>query len=122
MHEVTTNEIMEFLQEHMLTKEDGEKLMTKEEGMTKKDGESFMTKDDGDRLLARLIALETRQNDFATKKDLEEMKEEIMGVLDYLVKKQDNFGTEMAAMHSKYDRIERRLSAVEKKVGLSARA
>ncbi len=96
MHEVTTNEIMEFLREHMLTKEDG------------------------DRLLSRIIALETRQADFATKKDLEDMKSEIMETLDKLVKTDSDQAVEMVAMRSKYDRIEERLTAVEKKVGLSA--
>ncbi|MBU0596574.1 hypothetical protein KJ641_02685 [Patescibacteria group bacterium] len=59
---VTTQELLEFLQENMLTKEDGKKFATKE------DGKNFATKED----------IEQIRLEMATKGELREMEARIM--------------------------------------------
>ncbi|MFH0928047.1 MAG: hypothetical protein V1821_01085 [bacterium] len=61
-NEVTTQELMEFLQENMATKEDlhamEERMMSKEDGlkmMTKEDGLKMMTKEDGLKMEHRIV-------------------------------------------------------------------
>ncbi len=80
-HDVTTNEIMEFLKEHMVMKADA---LTKTEGLTKQDAEKFATKADLER--------------FATKEDLlitkQELRSEIgklrSDITDFIDRKIDN--------------------------------
>lgn len=68
--ETTTTEIMEFLQEHMVTKEDAKLFVTKE------DAKNFATKEDL-RLLEKGI-----RTDMATKNDLSILKNELLSEMD----------------------------------------
>lgn len=91
-HDVTTGEIMEFLQEHMVTKD--EALAT------------FATKDD--------------LKGLATKQDLTALKTDIMTTVDRFVKLHETLDQELVAMRSKYERLEDRMEIVERKLGLAS--
>ncbi len=53
-HDATTNDIMEFLKEHMVTKEDAKDFATKE------DAKDFTTKEDMRKLEARFDKVDVR--------------------------------------------------------------
>ncbi len=117
--DVTTGEIMEFLKEHMVTKEElhQELSRTKEELHQEILGvkeelrqELFGTKEE----------LRQELSHFATKEELVQFKDEILSAVDGLVVQYKNFDVELAALRSTTGRHEDRLEVVEKKLGLSA--
>lgn len=55
----------------------------------------------------------------ATKVELQEVKSELMSHIDAVYKCVDRFDQEMTAHHSRTDRIDGRLTAVERHVGLA---
>lgn len=79
---VTTNEIMDFLREQMVTKE------------------QF------DRLEDEVFEIKNQLNTFATKDELHDLKVEILGVMDGFAKRQDIFEVELVAMRHRFDRFE----------------
>ena len=104
--EVTTNDIMEFLREHMVTKEELS-LVNK------------TLNDKIDRLTVRVIGGEERMETFATKDDLLAMKSDIITSIDGFAKQNQTFDQEMASTIHRQDRFEERLGVVEHKLGLA---
>ncbi len=66
--QTTTNEILGFLQEHMLTKEEAK---------------DFATKQDIDKLVTKVIDIESQLDTFATKDDLRHVEDRIANALDH---------------------------------------
>ena len=69
-----------------------------------------------DKILTKVINIEERLDTFATKNDLMQMKSEILGNVDRFVKLHETLDTELAALRSKYTRLEERLDVVERKL------
>ena len=96
--ETNTGEIMGFLQEHMVTKEEH------------------------DHLVVKVMHIEDRLETFATKDDMHVMKNEIITTIDSFTKRQETFDHELTAMRSSNERLDGRLTLVERKTGLGAKA
>lgn len=96
-HETTTNDIMEFLRDHMVTKEDTKQFATKEDIANIRF--EMATKDDLKR--------------FATKSDLAETESRLMGHIDGFTKSVRKFDTELAACNSRIERLERHTGITE---------
>lgn len=100
--DVTTNEIMDFLREHMPLKEE---TATKEEM----------------RELQQEFRYELKQelSHYATRDDLVALKSEILSAVDALAKHNQLFEQELVAMRMRYERHEDRLEVVEQKLGVA---
>ncbi|MBU0625683.1 hypothetical protein KKF05_05060 [Patescibacteria group bacterium] len=82
---------------------------------TKDDLKSFATKDD---FFQIKIDLEDVKERMATKDDLHELRSEVVGHIDGIVKNYGDYQHEVVALHSRCDRVETRLQTVERKIGL----
>ena len=101
--EVTTNEIMEFLQEHMLTRDEAFGTFA-----TKEDLKAFATKED----------LRQELSAYATKEDLNELRDDMVTGFDQLITMYRRTDEEMVAHHARMDRIEEGLGEVREFCGL----
>ncbi len=145
MHEVTTSELKSsldelivFLQEHMLTKEESLGFATKDDlrrFATKDDLDNklkgFATKDDlKSALLATKDDLENQifelryelkesDNKFATKEDLMQFKTEMMSVMDSIVTQHRTFDDELFIVRNQGFEHAGRLQIIEKKLNIS---
>ena len=90
--DVTTKEIMDFLKENMVTREEAI--------------ETFTTKED-------VVG-------FATKEDIIESKSDVIEHVDRFAKLHETLDQELVMLRSKYDRLDERLGIVEQKVGITA--
>jgi hypothetical protein len=88
--QTTTTEIMEFLRDHMATKEDLKDIRFE-----------MATRDD-------LI-----RSEMATKDDLANMESRLIGHIVGFTKSVDTFDTELTAQRSRIDRLERRTGIIE---------
>ena len=96
---VTTNEIMDFLQEHMVMRSDLQDFMKKDDAalfLTKEDAVNFMTKEDSRRLEHRMFVLEDQQAKLIQTVELE-----------------------LLAPTRRVDRLERRVGIIESNLGLA---
>lgn len=110
---VTTDEIMEFLRDHMVMR--GEVLL-KDQALSKEDAKQFATKDD-------LFLLEDRLSDridlCATKEEMHAMESRITTNIDQFVQLHQTMDVELLSLRSKCDRLDERLTVVERKVAPS---
>ncbi|MFH1314989.1 MAG: hypothetical protein ABIH67_01185 [Candidatus Uhrbacteria bacterium] len=88
-NETTTNDVLDFLHEHMMTKEDGDKIITK------------------------VIDIDGRLDDFVTKEDLKQTESRITSDFDRFVKLHETLDLELVALRSKYERLEERIVNLE---------
>ena len=135
-HEVTTSELKSsldelivFLQEHMLTKEEGLGFATKDDLDNKLKG--FATKDDLKlALLATKDDLENQifevkyelremSNKFATKEDLLQFKDEMLTAMDSIVTQHRTFDQELVIVRNQGFQHADRLNVIEGKLNIS---
>jgi hypothetical protein len=107
---ITIEEIMDFLRENMVTKEDAKVFATKD------DLKSFATKDDF--FLLKYELAEVKEN-MVTKKELSSFRDEVITYMDGLTKNYTDYQYEVASLHSRCDRLDTRLSKVEDRIRLS---
>jgi len=67
----------------------------------------------------KVVGMEERMDTFATKDDLLQIKDEILGKVDRFVKLHETLDTELSALRSKSGRLEERLIVVEHKLQLA---
>ena len=122
-NEVTTGEIMSFLQEHMVTKEE-----LKQELSHEVSGLRTELKDEISGLRMEFkqdisILGHEMHTDFATKVEMKEMltefKDEILNAVDVIALEHQTFNQELAAIHLQNGRRDERLNTVERKLGLT---
>lgn len=146
---VTTNELMEvleFLQENMVTKADLKEELrgyptkadlkeelkafaTKEDlkgyptkADLREELKAFATKDDLNNFRSYVVGNMLTKEDaeqFATKTDLSEFRDEVMTTLDGFTKQQIRFDHELTAVLGATRRHEDRLDLIEQKIGLT---
>ncbi len=66
------------------------------------------------------VALKDDLERFATKEDLMTSESRVLSTVDRFVKLHETFDHKLVAMRGKYERLEERLEAVERKLGFSA--
>lgn len=106
-HEVTTGDIMDFLQEHMVVKKDLEGLASQENVDRKFDF-----------LYANMATKQDLEN-LATKEELQDFKSEVITTIDRFAKLHETLDQELVFMRHRQDRLEERLVVVEQKLGFS---
>jgi hypothetical protein len=94
-HETTTTEIMEFLREHMATKEDIADIRSE-----------MATKEDLSDVRREMATKEDLEH-FATKSDLKETESRLMGHIDAVYGLVTRFDAELTAQRARVDRLER---------------
>ncbi|MBI4457827.1 hypothetical protein HY633_02590 [Candidatus Uhrbacteria bacterium] len=112
--EPTIGEVLEFLRDHMVTKADAMSFATKD------DLKSFVTKDD-----LKSFATKDDLKSFATKDDLKELTKDLTAQIskvgakvDGLAKLNETHNHEIAALRSRDEWHDLRISAVENNLGM----
>jgi hypothetical protein len=70
-----------------------------------------------DKILVKVVSMEEKMGDFATKEDLLEMKDEIIGDVDRFVKLHETLDLELVSLPHKYTRLEERVEKLERVTG-----
>jgi hypothetical protein len=69
-----------------------------------------------DKILIEVLNTKDQLGTFATREDLTQMKNEILGDVDRFVRLHETLDTELTALRSKHTRLEERLEIVERKL------
>ncbi len=72
-----------------------------------------------DKILMKVVDIDSRLDSFATKEDVRMMKDDIMTTIDRFAKLHETLDHELVAMRSKYERLEERLERLEQKMGFA---
>lgn len=99
----TTDEIMDFLREHMVTKEEFYVLAGRVGSV---EGKVDKLEGKVDRLEDEVFGIKEQLGTFATKEDMDDMKGEILTVMDGFAKRQTTFEVELFALRNWFDRFE----------------
>ncbi|MCR4278938.1 MAG: hypothetical protein NUV81_03500 [bacterium] len=112
-HEVTTNELLDFLKENVAMKEDLIHFATKD------DLKTFATKDDLKDLREEVQEVKSEMHEMKAdlqevKSEMREMKTEIIDTIDGFIGNQQKFDVELASVRYRVSDHEERLTRVEK--------
>ncbi|MBD3311602.1 MAG: hypothetical protein GF349_03855 [Candidatus Magasanikbacteria bacterium] len=66
-----------------------------------------------DKILTKVVNIEDKMDNLATKEDLRVAKDEIIGDVDRFVKLHETLDHELVALRNKYDRLEERIKKLE---------
>lgn len=72
-----------------------------------------------DKILIKVLDIDARMESFATKEELNSMKNDVITTVDRFAKLHETLDQELVMLRNRYDRLEERLVVVESKLGLA---
>ena len=122
---VTTGEIMDFLRENMVTKEDAKGFATKDDlkaFITKEDARAFATKDDLKAFATKddlfMVKMEIEELKISTKQDMRDLRNDVITHIDAFAKNAERQDHEITSLNSHCERIDTRLDTIECRIGI----
>jgi hypothetical protein len=81
-----------------------------------------MSEDKLDKILGVVVHMKDKMdNEMVTKQEIVNLEDKILIHIDGFIKLHETLDTEVAALRSKYDRLEGRIKTVETKLGIEAK-
>jgi hypothetical protein len=101
-HDTGNEQIMDFLRENMLTKQDGAALSVRVDEVSERMSHFEIQQDS---LAEKVLDMDLRMEDIPTRTEMTAMRDEILTAVDKTAKRQEIFDHELTAMRHRLDRM-----------------